>query len=212
LTGLIEIIKNNSAAEQITFRKNDILFRENSKPKGIYCIEKGSVKLFKKDHTGENRIIYLASEGEVLGLHPVVNNHPNVSTAEAITDTLVYFISLDDFMEMLDSNNTYKLLVMKNLCSRIESMEEHIIGIGEKMTEVRFADTLLMLMDKYGISKSNKLNVNLSVDELASFTCTSKSYMKKIVSDFSTKGLISLSDKSIRILDLEKIKNITNQI
>jgi len=209
-TGLREIIRNYKDIKLEVFRKGDFLFTENEKPKGIYCIETGSVKIFKKDHTAMERILYLAMCGDILGLHSVVNSHPYTNSAVAISDTSATFISYDDFMTLLKSNNTYKLLVMKELCSRIDTMEVHIVGISEKMSEERFADTLLMLIDKYGINNSNTLNVNLTLDELANFTCTSKSYMKKIVSDFSSKGLVSISADTIKILNLPKIKNIVN--
>ncbi len=209
-TGLLEIIKNCKDIKHVVFKKGDTLFIENETPKGIYCIDTGSVKLFKKDHTGEDRIIYLATCGEIMGLHSVVNDHPYANTAVAISDTQASFISIEDFMNLINSNNTYKLLVMKSLCSRIDSMEEHIAGVSEQMTEERFADTLLMLIDKYGVNSSHVLNVNLTLDELASFTCTSRSYMKKIASDFSSKGLVSISANTIKIMDLQKIKNIVH--
>jgi CRP/FNR family transcriptional regulator, polysaccharide utilization system transcription regulator len=210
--GLLEILRSCNNVKHESFKKGDILFSENEIPKGIFIIDTGSVKLFKKDPTGCERIIYLATSGEILGLHSVVNNHSYASTAAAISDTQTSFISNDDFTNLVKSNNTYKLLVMKSLCSRIDSMEEHIVGVSEKMTEERLAGTLLMLVDKYGVSSSKTLNVNLTLDELASFTCTSKSYMKKIISDFSSKGIVSLSANTIKILDLQKINNILHPV
>lgn len=211
-TGLQEIIKNFKDSKPITFLKDEHLFNENDESKGIYYIENGSVKISKKDHGGQDRIIYLATCGEILGLHPVVNNHNNPNTAIAISDTNTIFITANNFTNLIKSNNTYKFLVMKSLCSRIDSMEDHLIGLNEKMTEERFADTLLMLIDKYGLSPCNTIKINLSIDELASFTCTSKSYMKKIVSEFSSKGIINLSAETIKILDLSKLKNILTPV
>lgn len=210
--GLLEIIRNDKDISPQTYRKGDIIFNEDENAKGIYSIESGSIKLFKKGHAGEERIIYLATTGEILGLHSVVNDHPYASTAVVLSETKASFISAERFMQLINSNNTYKLLVMKSLCSRIDSMEEHIVGVSEKMSEERFADTLLMLIDKYGINSSKALNVNLTLDELASFTCTSRSYMKKIVSDFSSKGIVSISANTIKILNLSKIKNIVNPL
>lgn len=211
-TGLFDIIKNSKDSESKIFRSGEFLYHEKYPPKGIYCIEKGSVKLFKKDNLGRERIIYLATCGEIVGLHSVVNNHPYAASAQAISDCHTLFISLNNFMNLVESKNVYKLLVMKSLCSRIDSMEEHILGINEKITQERFADALLMLINKYGIDSSNKLMVNLTLDELASFTCTSKSYMKKVVSDFSSKGLVSISSNVIKILNLPKIQDIANQV
>ncbi len=205
-TGLEEIIKNYGELTQFIFRKNDVLFKENDQPAGLYCIESGSVKIFKNEPADQERILHLATAGEILGLHSIVNNHPYTNSATAITETRASFISASDFMNLVNSNNTYKLLVMKSLCSRIDSMEDHIVRISEKMSDERFADTLMVLIDKYGLNKSKEINIHLSIDELASFTCTSKSYMKKIITEFTHRGLISFSAGNIKVLNLPQLK------
>jgi CRP-like cAMP-binding protein len=206
---LRHIIKNHTSIKRI-FKKGQRLFEENSESRGVYFIEEGNVKLFRLNQKGEERVIYFAGCGELLGVHPVVNNHPYVTTAIAVSDTRTYFIGSADFMDLIGANSAYRLLVMKSLCSRLNSIETHIAGINEKITEERLADTLLMLIDKYGINKSNALNIGITIDELASLTCTSKSYMKKIIYSFSQKGLLGVCDDTIRILNLPEIKNIAN--
>ncbi len=206
-TGLEEIIKNYGELTQFIFHKNDVIFKENDLPAGLYCIESGSVKIHKNEPMDQERILHLATAGEILGLHSVVNNHPYTNSATAIAETRVSFISANDFMELINSNNTYKLLVMKSLCSRIDSMEDHIVRISEKMSDERFADTLLVLVEKYGLNKTKDLNIHLSIDELASYTCTSKSYMKKIITEFTHRGLISFSSGNIKILNLPLLRN-----
>lgn len=212
ITGLQEIIKNQKNLLQFKFKKNDALFLENEDARGIFCINSGNVKIYKREPNNEERILHLASDGEILGLHSVVNKHKYSNSAVAISDTCACFISADDFIKLVDSNNTYKLLVMKSLCTRIDSMEDHIVRISEKMTDERFADTLLLLVDKYGLNKANELNIHLSMDDLASFTCTSKSYMKKIISEFSQRGLIKFSDGTINIFDIPQIKEIASVV
>lgn len=206
-TGLEEIIRNHIELAHFAFHKNDFLFKENDPTAGIYLINSGSVKIYKNEPDDQERILHLATEGEILGLHSVVNGHVYTNSAAAISETEVSFISAKDFMDLVNSNNTYKLLVMKSLCSRIDSMEDHIVRISEKMSDERFADTLLMLVDKYGINKSKELNVKLSIDELASYTCTSKSYMKKIITEFAHRGMITFSSGTINILNLSQIRN-----
>ena len=206
-TGLEEIIKNYGELTQFIFHKNDVLFKENDQPAGLYCIESGSVKIFKEEHDQQERILHLATAGEILGLHSVVNNHTYTNSAAAISETRASFISASEFMKLINSNNTYKLLVMKSLCSRIDSMEDHIVRISEKMSDERFADTLLVLIEKYGMSKSKEINIHLTIDELASYTCTSKSYMKKIITEFTHRGLITFSAGNIKILNLPLLRS-----
>lgn len=206
-TGLEEIIKNYGELTQFIFHKNDVIFKENDLSAGLYCIESGSVKIHKNEPIEQERILHLATSGEILGLHSVVNNQPYTNSATAISETRASFISANEFMELVNSNNTYKLLVMKSLCSRIDSMENHIVKISEKMSDERFADTLVILVEKYGLNKTKELNIHLTIDELASYTCTSKSYMKKIITEFTQRGLISFTSGNIKVLNLPLLRD-----
>lgn len=207
-TGLEEIISNHKNLVHSIFKKGEVIFKEGEPPAGLYFIEYGSVKIYKNEPDNTERIMHLAVKGDILGLHSVVNGHDYSNSAVALYETKTSFIAAEEFLQVIESNNTYKLLVMKSLCSRIDSLEDHIVRVNDKKTDERFADTLLILIDKYGLNNSKDLNIILTLDELASFTCTSKSYMKKIISDFSRRGLISHSEGSINILNLNRIKEL----
>jgi len=204
---LNEIIKGHTGIIRFDFKKNDIIFREGDIPAGIYCLETGKIKIVKNELAESQRIVHLAGKGEILGVHAVVNNHPHTNTAIAMDKTKSLFLRADDFLELIESDNQYKFLVMKTLVTRIDSMEHHMSLINEKPSEQRCADTLLMLIKKYGL-KQNTLKIKLSLDELASYTCTSKSYMKKILLDFSAKGLITFHSGEISILDKKQLETI----
>lgn len=205
---LFELIISEKGLIKKEFKKNDILYREGDVPAGIYCIESGNIKLIKNESKANNRIIHLASKGEILGVHSILNNHAHTNTAAVIDKARTSFLSSGRFLRLLDTDNSYKLLVMKALCSRIDTMEHHINLISEKQTEQRFADTLLLLLRKYGLKNKKALRINLSLDELANYTCTSRTYLRKIIIDFSQKGLISYHSGEINILDRRELELI----
>src|SRR4030095_3738013 len=202
------IIKLHDSIENREFKKNDVIFREGDIPIGIYYIESGKIKLLKNEAKASERIVHLAGKNEILGLHAVVNNHPNTNTAVAMDKTKSLFLVAGDFLELVDSNNSYKLLVMKTLCSTIDTMEHHYSIISDKPSEQRFADTLLMLAGKYGLKQKSLLKIKLTLDELASYTCTSRSYLKRIMMDFAQKGLMSYQSGEINILDKGQLEAI----
>jgi CRP-like cAMP-binding protein len=101
---------------------------------------------------------------------------------------------------------------MKSLCGSIDVMENHITMISDKQSEQRCAQTLIMLINKYGLKQKKILKIKLSLDELASFMCMSRSYMKKIMIDFSGSGLINYSAGEITILDKKQLERVALKI
>jgi CRP-like cAMP-binding protein len=203
-----EIIKGHPGIQRRDFKKDDVIFTEGEIPSGIYCIESGKVKSIKNELKDVQRIVHLGGKGEILGVHAVVNNHAFTTTTIAIDKTKTNFLTAEDFLSLIESDNRYKLMVMRTLVSRIDTMEHHLSLINDKPSEQRFADTLLMLAAKYGVKPGKMLKIKLSMDELASYTCTSKSYMKKIILDFTAKGIITYHDSEIIILDKKQLETI----
>jgi len=205
---LNEIIKGHSGIQRRNFKKNDTIFAEGEIPSGIYCIESGKVKSIKNELKDMQRIVHLAGKGEILGVHEIVNNHSFTTTAIAMDKTKTIFLPAEDFISLIESDNRYKLMVMRSLVNRIDTMEHHLSLINDKPSEQRFADTLLMLAGKYGLKPKKMLKVKLSMEELASYTCTSRSYMKKIILDFTAKGIITYHCGEIIILDKKQLETI----
>jgi CRP-like cAMP-binding protein len=87
-------------------------------------------------------------------------------------------------------------------------MEHHINLISEMDTEQRFADLLRSLIHKFGLNQKKAIKINLTIDELASYACSTKSYIKKIITDFSQKGMITYQRGEITVLDKKKIEAV----
>ena len=59
-------IRNQSKKCQI-YEKGELIFQEAATPKGIYCIQKGKVKVSQLGLDGKDQILHLAKEGDVMG-------------------------------------------------------------------------------------------------------------------------------------------------
>jgi CRP-like cAMP-binding protein len=203
---------NNTYARPVNYYPKEMLFKENTHPRGIFILEKGNVKLSRKDAAGGEKVIYLAAPREILGLHCVINNHCYESSAYAISHVSGYFLPSRAFLEIVKKDNSYILMVMKKICSRIDAAEGMVAGITSFSSRKRLANALLFLAQKYGMNPDHSLNVSLSLEELAGYTGTSKSYIKKIASDLSVKKIASFSGGKIRIFDIGAVKSILSTI
>ncbi|RPI14669.1 MAG: Crp/Fnr family transcriptional regulator [Ignavibacteriae bacterium] len=205
---LCEIINQSAEKSIITVLKNEFLFHQDEKPKGIYFIISGKVKIVKKENQPYPAILYLVKPGDILGMHAVIDDHGHTNSAVALVDTLVCFIPAKEFLEIVASSNKNMLVVMQHLCSRIDHIENKINSRTDKSASQRFAELLLLLVDTYGTTDKNTIRVELNIEELASLTGTSKGYLSKIVSEFSQKDLILFKNNGIRILDIPALKQI----
>ena len=94
---LFELIRSENGLIKKEFKKNDVLFNEGDVPNGIFCIESGNIKIIKNESKANKRIVHLASRGEILGVHAILNNHSHTNTAVVMDKCRTSFLSSRKF-------------------------------------------------------------------------------------------------------------------
>lgn len=188
-------------------KKGQTLFYEGTRPMGLFCINEGTVKVYKTTSNGKEQIIRLAKAGDFLGYRALLSEEQHAASATILEDAKVCFIPKESFMYLLsiDSNLYHKL--MKAVCHELGVMEEKIAELSQKTVRERLAHTLLMLKETYGIdgAESSKIDIALSREDLASIVGTATETVIRLLSEFKQDGFISLEGKKIRVLNAKAL-------
>ncbi|MCB0300073.1 MAG: cyclic nucleotide-binding domain-containing protein, partial [Calditrichaeota bacterium] len=108
------------------YKRGQHIFFEGTRPSGVFCIHKGKVKIYKIDHTGNEQIVRLAKDGDILGYRSVVSNELYASFAAALEDSLICFIPRSVFLELLTSNGQLSMQMMIRLSKELKSAERRL--------------------------------------------------------------------------------------
>ena len=55
------------------YKKGQLIFFEGNKPQGLFCINRGKVKIFQTGIEGKEQILRLAKEGDILGYRTLIS-------------------------------------------------------------------------------------------------------------------------------------------
>jgi CRP/FNR family transcriptional regulator len=69
------------------YKKNQSLFLEGSFPRGVFCINQGKVKVFKRGDEGKEQIIHIAKGGEMVGFRAMFSGDPYNVAAETLEES-----------------------------------------------------------------------------------------------------------------------------
>jgi CRP/FNR family cyclic AMP-dependent transcriptional regulator len=100
------------------FEKGDVIFIEGDRPRGVYNLRQGRVKLTTSTPDGRVLILGVALPGDTLGLSAVVSRSDYEATAEAIEPIIVQFIAGDVFLSRLRRNADFALEAALELSRR----------------------------------------------------------------------------------------------
>lgn len=211
-------ILENEDLENLRFEKSSsfyktgqLVFHEDSRAVGVYCLHSGKVKLYKAGHDGKEQIVRFVTPGELFGYRSVTGTRHYLSSAEAIEDSIVCFINTNAFSELLEKypEITKKLLIA--LGRILNEAEDRMISIAQKPVRERLAEALLNLCHKFHPEGCKDENIlNLSREDLANIVGSATETIIRLLSEFREEKLIAIEGRRIILKDVRKLKRIAN--
>ncbi len=196
--------------EEKKYKKGAYLLKNGEAVSGIFCIQKGNVKIFKKGIRKNDFIMWVAGKGDVVGLNSFVNDEFYSFSAAAINDVNVCFIPEHDLKILLNKEPAFFLQLMSNLCEKINFVEHRIISISKKSIKEQCAELIISIAAPDSLESDKKVIINYSIKDLASFVGTTKNYLYKILDDFSSKEILSVTNRKLVIKNMKALSLIAS--
>ncbi len=191
------------------YDKGDIIYNESSRISGVYCLNSGIVKHYKTGNDGKEQIIRFSKAGEIFGYRSVLSGEAACTTAKVVEESSVCFIPASHFMNLINTNSDFAMSIIKLSCRELGDSNQYILDIAQKNVRERLAEILLHLNESFGINEDGDLNIFLTREELAGLVGTATESVIRLLSDFKKDGLIHLNKRKIKLLDLNKLKHIS---
>lgn len=208
--GHLEVI--SEAKSCYTYKKGQTIFFEDSRPLGLFCINKGKIKIYKTGIDGKEQIIHFGQAGDFLGYRALIAEENYTVSATAIDETVACFIPRDTFFDMLDKNPQLSRTMLKSLCHEIGLANDRIQSMAQKNVRERLAETLLLLHQTFndGHTEDTLIDIILPREDIANIVGTATETLIRLLSEFKTDGLVEFEGKRIRITDMAKLRKLSN--
>ncbi len=190
------------------YKRGNIIYHERNRISGIYCVNKGIVKLYKTGIDGREKIIRFAKAGEIIGFRSILSQELADTTAKVIDDAVLCFIPANLFIDLVKENNEFSMEVLKVSLKELGEANKFIIDIAQKTVRERLAEILVLLRDTFDLDEQNYLKVSLTREELANLVGTATESVIRLLSEFKADKYIELNGRKIRILKLDSIKKL----
>jgi CRP-like cAMP-binding protein len=193
------------------YKKGQLVFFEGNRPTGLYCVNKGKVKVYQIGTEGKEQIIRLAKDGDILGYRSLISGEMYTASASIIEDATICYIPKKIFFDLLQTNSDLSTRMMKLLSNDLKSAEKRITGLAQKPVRERMAETILMLKEFYGLdSEKHTIRANLSREDIANIVGTATETAIRILSEFRSEKMINLVGKRIQIINNDALIKAAN--
>jgi CRP/FNR family transcriptional regulator len=204
--------KINYSKSCTAYKKGQIIFHEDTRPLGVFCINEGRLKVYKTGDDGKDQIIQIAKPGDLLGYRAMIGDDLYPVTAEALEDVQVCFIPKSEFTRLLDESADFSRMLLKEACHELGEMTEALTNLAQKSVRERLAVTLLSLKETYKNPKNpnEKAEINLTREDLANIVGTATETIIRLLHDFKEEKLIQTNGRKIIVLEPERLVKVGN--
>jgi len=204
---LIEII---SMTGHEGYKKGDSIFFEGKEANTLFLINQGKIKLFKYTKDGREQILDILSEGDFFGELNLFKEGEYSFNAEAVEATKLCTLTKENMREIILRRPEIALKILEVIGERLTKLETLAQNLATNDVEVRIANLIFELKEKYGRNISNGIEIKLPItrEDMSHYAGVARETISRKLKKFEEEGIIKLiGNKKMIILDEEKLEN-----
>lgn len=190
------------------FKKGQLIFSEGSTPLGAFLLQKGKVKISKTASQGKEQIMRIVTQKEFLSHTDLFSYSKYSTSARAMEDSYLLFISRQEFWNLLRDQNYLFENLLHQMSVDMKEVEGKIVDLAYKPVRGRLADAIMDLDKKFNTINNGQHSVFITRADLAGYVGTVKETVNRLLSEFRKEHLISTTGTKINLIDLEGINKI----
>ena len=190
------------------YKRGQIIFQEGANPIGLYCVNKGKIKLYKYASDGRDQIVRIAKEGDFLGYSSLLGGLPYPVSAAAIEDSTVCHIPRSVVFSVFKENHRFSQGLIKLLCETIDTSIDKMADLAYKPVRGRVAEALLLLYNSYKTADNPTGIVTITREDLASLVGTVKETAIRVLKEFKEDELLTTYRSDIQLTNIKGLMRI----
>ncbi|MBK7425983.1 MAG: response regulator [Saprospiraceae bacterium] len=198
------------SADRRSYDKKDIIFNQKDRPRYLYQLKSGSVKLYRTNEEGKEVILKLAKPGEFFGYLSLFYEDEMTESAATMERSEVLLIPKETFFKVMHSSRQVTSHMIQLLAQNAAEMEERLLKMAYNSVRKKVAEALLFVYRQKANNDNTEPLLHIQRDDLAGIAGTAKETAIRTLADFKEEKLIAIEDRSIRLLNVKKLEELPN--
>lgn len=209
LKGWSEIFKSR---QHITVPPKAVVSTQGEIPKTLYYIESGLMEYTYTDTNGDQNLIEVLGDYCLFPLQPIFGNNPMVGTFQALEICTLSLISVEEVHQLIRDDSSLAIELLAEF-GRISGGHIRHLGMNMMQTTDRVMEIFFHLAE-YKMRHACEGNIpliQLSQNDLARITRTTRVTVTKVISELKKEGIIETAYGGFTIMDFPKFKKLMNE-
>lgn len=196
-----------SDSEQRTVRPGEFVFVEGEQPRGLYVLESGWVRAVKMSAQGREQVLQFVGPGEPFNTVSIFTTRPNPASAMALEESVVWMVPRATVERVLRERPEFAQRVLENMAERMIYLVGLVADLSLRTVTERLAN-LVLERSEGGVLERPKW---FTLAELAARLGTVPDVVQRAMGRLQSEGIIDVTRREIRILDEERLRQLSER-
>ena len=193
--------------------KNHKLMEEGEKNDRLIVLTEGYAKISRMDNNGHIRLLALAHD-QVLGVAGFFNKGVYPSTVTTLTDCLIYEVSYDLAIQMIEENKSIRQYLFRLMDQFVTFYICNAVMQSYDSVDVQLARILYDMAVEIGKTQENghiRLPIAMTDEFLGNLLGSSRETVTRLLGKWRDEGIIIKKNRFLTIVELKEIEKIINR-
>ena len=201
-----EVERVAASTSQMRVSTGGIVFRKGDSCAGFHIIVYGQVKLAFGASDGSEKVVDILGPGNSFGEAVMFLDRPYAVFAEALSDSLLLHVGKAAILQELEHSQDFARRMLGGLAQRLHRIVGDLEGYAMKTGTQRVIGFLLRDVACGQTGPRTEVTLPATKGVIASRLSITREHFSRILHELSVAGLIKVSGRSIRFLDLDRLR------
>ncbi len=191
-----------------TYQKGEYVIRPGEIPPGVFYIEQGLIKSYDITKYGEENLLVIRRDGELLGMTWALTSKPKQVMYAALAPSTLWLIKRDTFLKFLETTPEAALPLLYLVTDMYQVHSERILNLEYRTVRERLVSFLLSMAQRFGtpVADGILIDVPLRHQDIASSISATRETTGREIAALEKKNLLSNSSLLITLHDIEALQ------
>lgn len=203
-----------AGTHSLRFAKGERIFHHGDPCNGFHIVVYGQVKLGFTSPQGSEKVVEIVGPGQSFGEALMFLERPYIVSAHALADTMLLHVAKNVVFDEIARDPAFARKMLSGLALRLHGLVRDVEAYSLRSSAERVIGYLLSAACGAGedgncaeVPREVQLSAGKGV--LASRLNMTPEHFSRVLHDLLAAGLISVEGKTVRILDLERLRTHT---
>ena len=185
------------------YRPGQYLIHQDCAPEGLFVICEGRVRLARIAPDGREQVLQMAGPGELFNAEPLFDGGPTPASARAMSPVRALLLPSAVLVALIGNHPSIALLLLRELSARQRELVILLEDLHFRSVRARLARVLLR--------EARDGAATITQQELAERAGTVREIAGRTLRDMQQEGLVRLLRGQVMVLDLDGLRNVSEE-